>query len=297
MSSSARRSCTNVALAILVCAAGSSAAPVVAVQADDARIYVTVVGAGGNPVPRLTAADFSVRENGVEKRILGAELSTAPMSVELLTDRLGKSPEFTADQMRAGLMAIVRTLLSVNAETTISLRTFDSEAVQHVKPTSSLVQLENVIRKFFTNSGNSVLLDALADAGEDLQKAPNAHRLVIALVAGYKGDSSTITSLAAAQRLRQSGASFWALEAVATGVSNPNRDVMLNQATRDSGGMHATVSAGTAIEATATRLAVLALAQYEIRYGAPSRTSNRRVDVAVSTAGVQVLAPHWAPDR
>jgi hypothetical protein len=261
-------------------------ASVARVQPDQARIYATVVGANGNPIPRLTAADFSVKENGVEKSILGAQLSTAPISVELITDRLGKSPEFTADQMRAGLMAMARTLLSINPDTAISLRTFDSEAVQQVKPTSSAAQLQNAIAKFFTNNGNSVLLDAIADASEALLNAPNSHRVVIALVAGYKGDSSSISSLAAAQRLRQSGASFWALEAVATAVSNPARDVMLNQATRDSGGLHTTVAAG-----------VLALAQYEIRYAAPASSPNRRVDITVKNGAGQVLAPHWAPDK
>jgi hypothetical protein len=285
----------------IVLAAAACTVPVAAttgpIQADDARVYATVVGANGNPVPRLTAADFAVLENGAEKRVLSAALSTDPMSVEIITDRLGRTPEFTPDQMRAGLMAFVHTLVSINPDTQISLRTFDSEAVQLVKPTSSVARLESVIRKTFTNNGNAVLLDAIADASEDLQRAPNRHRIVIGLVAGYKGDSSSISSLAAAQRLRQSGASFWALEAVATGVSNPARDVMLNQATRDSGGMHTTVSIGTAIEAAAARLAVLALAQYEIRYAAPANTANRRIDVSVKTGGVNVLAPHWTPDR
>ena len=197
-------------------------------QADEATMYATVLGANGHPVPRLSAAAFSVKENGEDKRLVRVGLAADPMSVELLTDRLGRSPEFTPDQMRAGLRTVVRTILAVNPDSTIGLRTFDSEAVQQVKPTSSAVALEAAIRKLFSNNGNSVLLDAIGDASEALRQSPRRHRVIVALVAGYKGDTSSLTSLAAAERLRQSGASFWALEATAAGVSNPNRDVMLN---------------------------------------------------------------------
>jgi Ca-activated chloride channel family protein len=282
--------------ALSLIASGAALSPAGAIQADEAKIYATVVGANGNPVPRLTAADFSLRENGEEKRIARADLATEPMSVELITDRLGKSPEFTPDQMRAGLAAFVRVLLLVNPDSVISLRTFDSEAVQQLKPTSSAVQLANVIKTLFTNNGNSVLLDAIADASEALVNAPNSHRVIIGLIAGYKGDTSSITSLAAAQRLRRSGASFWVLEATASGVSNPSRDVMLNQATRDSGGFHSTVAIGTALEGAATRLAALVVSQYAITYAAPSSAANRRIDLTVKS-DARILAPHWAPDR
>ena len=168
-----------------VLAALAVATTIRAGQADEATIFATVIGANGNPVPRLGAADFSVKENGEDKRVLRAGFAAEPLSVELLTDRLGKSPEFTPDQMRAGLGAFVRTILAVNPDSTIGLRTFDSEAVQQVKPTSSAVALDSAIRKFFTNNGNSVLLDAVGDASEALVRSPNQHRVIVALVAGY----------------------------------------------------------------------------------------------------------------
>jgi von Willebrand factor type A domain len=282
--------------AFAVVISGAALTPARAIQADVATIYATVMGANGNPVPRLTAADFSLRENGEEKSITSAGLATEPMSVELITDRLGNSPEFTPDQMRAALAAIVRIVLLVNPDSTISLRTFDSEAVQQVKPTSNAVQLANAIKSLFSNNGNSVLLDAIADASDALMKAPNSHRVIVGLVAGYKGDTSSVTSLAAAQRLRQSRASLWVLEATASGVSNPNRDVMLNQGTRDSGGFHSTVAIGTALEGAATRLAALVVSQYAITYAAPSASANKRVELTVK-GDAKVLAPHWAPDR
>jgi len=284
------------ALAVPLMLSIAVSVPARPVQADTATIYATVVGPNGNPVPRLTAADFSLQENGEEKRVTGADLATEPMSVEIITDRLGKSPEFTPEQMRASLAAIVRVILLVNPNSVISLRTFDGEAVQQVKPTSSPVQLTNAIKGMFTNNGNSVLLDAIADASEALMKAPNSHRIIIALVAGYKGDTSSITSLAAAQRLRQSRASFWVIEARAQGVSNPSRDVMLSQATRDSGGFHSTVAIGTALEGAATRLAALVVSQYAITYAAPSSAANRRVELSVK-GDAKILAPHWVADR
>jgi hypothetical protein len=228
--------------------------------------------------------------------VVSADVSTDPLVVELMTDRLGgKRSDVTPDQMRAGLRAIAHTILTASPDSVISLRTFDSQAIQVVKPTSSVVQLDNTIKKFFSNNGNSVLLDAVADASEDLRKAKNGRRVIIGLVAGYMGDTSSVSSLATAQRLRQSGASFWVLEVVGAGmVASPKRDVILTDGTRDSGGFHATVATGTAIEAAATRMAGLVLSQYAVTYAAPSGAADRRVDVQVRGEGMRVLAPHWA---
>jgi hypothetical protein len=199
--------------------------------------------------------------------------------------------------MRLGLNAFVDTILSVSPDSQISLRTFDSESILQVKPTMSAVQLTGTIRKLFSNNGNSVLLEAIADSSNELSFAKTPRRVIIGLIAGYKGDASGITSLQAAEALRRSGASFWAVEAAATGVMNPNRDVMLTQGTRDSGGYHTRIQVGTAVEVACTRMAVLVLAQYAVTYGAPGSGKNRRIDVAVKGQGLTVAAAHWAADR
>ena len=268
-----------------------------AAQADEAKVFATVLGPNGNPVAHLTAADFVIHENGEEKRVLNADISTEPLAVELITDRLGGRSDFTPEQMRAGLDAIVETILSVSPDSQIGLRTFDSESVQQVKPTVSAVQLSATIKKLFSNNGNSVLLEAIADAGNALRFAKTPRRAIIGLIAGYKGDASGITSLQSAEALRQSGASFWAVEAVANGVMNPSRDVMLTQATRDSGGYHSRVQVGTAVANACTRMAVLVLSQYAVTYGAPASGKNKRIDVAVKGQGMTVAAAHWAADR
>jgi hypothetical protein len=266
-------------------------------QADAARIYVTVMGANDAPVPRLTAADFKVYENKEEKNVTSADLATDPLSVEIITDRLGGRPEFTPVQMRAALMALVHTIQSVSPDSQISLRTFDSESIQQVKPTTSTDLLDRSIKKLFSNNGASVLLEAISDAARALQKAPNSHRAIIGLVAGYKPDTSGVFSRSTADVLRQSKASFWVLEAAAAAVSNPNRDVMLTQGTEESGGWHTAVSTGTALETAATRLAVLLVSQYGVTYAAPGIGANRRIDVTVRGDGLHVLAAHWVADK
>jgi hypothetical protein len=258
-------------------------------QADAARIYVTVMGANDAPVPRLTAADFTVYENKEEKHVTSADLATDPLSVEIITDRLGGRPEFTPVQMRAALMALVHTIQSVSPDSQISLRTFDSESIQQVKPTTSTDLLDRSIKKLFSNNGASVLLEAISDAARALQKAPNSHRAIIGLVAGYKPDTSGVFS--------RSTADVLVLEAAAAAVSNPNRDVMLTQGTEESGGWHTAVSTGTALETAATRLAVLLVSQYAVTYAAPGIGANRRIDVTVRGDGLHVLAAHWVADK
>jgi hypothetical protein len=144
------------------------------------------------------------------------------------------------------------------------------------------------------------LLEAVADACDDFRKATTPRRLIFALVAGYKSDTSSVTGLTAANGLRQSHASLWAVEAntVTGGVQSPNREGILLMGTRDSGGMLDVVNVGTALEGATERMAKLMLAQYVITYaGAKQPTSPSQVQVGTSRPNTKVLYPHWTFGR
>jgi hypothetical protein len=273
-----------------------AAAPHAARQRNTDRLFVTVMDGAGAPIRNLTSSDFAVRENGLVKEIVSARLADEPMSVELLTDGLGQDTGFSAPQLRAALALIAAGIRRANAASAIGLMRFDGAAVQQVKLSAPAADLDSAIRRLFTNNSLPVLLEAIDDSGRTLAKAEHARRAIVAIVAGYKPDGSGIASAPAADRLRRSGASFWAIEARSVAGEPPvntNRDAILRLGTDYSGGFHDTISTGTALESSAQRLLDLLLAQYVIEYAAPDRKDDGRIEVGVRRSGVKILAPMW----
>ena len=285
-----------------ICIAGATlAAPgrAVTAQADFARVYVTVTDEAGRPIKGLTAADFIVRENTAVKEIVSVETATGPVSLELLTDRFGVRADYTADDARQALLNIVDIVLSVIPESRIGIITTDGASVEAVPFTSSQAALNGKIRDFFTNGHTPVLLEGIADACKALSRMPEDRRAIIALVSGYKPETSGIEPRVAAEALRQNKVTFWALEGQAENgkATNTNRDVVLLGATRDSGGMLSTVAAGTALPGAAQRLAVALVAQYQVTYENPANSRTTQLSVASTRPGSRILAPRWTPGK
>lgn len=285
-----------------MCVAGGTVAAtrrVDTAQADFARVYVTVTDDAGRPIKGLVAADFIVRENNVPKKIVSVETATKPLSLEILTDRFGVRADFTADDARQALLNIVDIILGVIPESQIGIITTDGASVPAVPFTSSQTALNSKIKDFFTNGHTPVLLEGIADACRALGKMPEDRRAIIALVSGYKPETSGIEPRAAAEALRQNKVTFWALEGQAENgqSTNANRDALLLGATKDSGGMFSTVAAGTALPGAAQRLAVALVAQYEVTYENPANSKTTQLSIGTTRSGTRVLAPRWTSGR
>lgn len=265
-------------------------------QGRPARVYVSVVDADGQPVKGLTASDFGIRENGEEKEVLSAEPATQPVALALMTDGLGVLPVYSAPLVRAALGTIVRTIRSgTSSETQIGYMRFDSAAIQQVNFGSSAATLDRAIGRLTSFPGPSVLLEAIADTCPKLRRMSTDRRIMFAVVAGYRGDTSVIDVREIPECLRTSGASLWAIEAVfdSAPVGNNRRDYVMLNATALSGGMHAAVSSGNALEAAGLRLASVIVSQYAVEYGPPGRLQRGGLAVTVKRPNLRVLAPAW----
>lgn len=278
---------------MLVCLAVWVAAPMA--QSDSARVYVTVTDKGGKPLAGITAAEVSVKEDGADKTVLAVEPANDPISVALLVDRFGQDANYGVATVRGALAAAVNTLRVSHADTEISITTIDPAAVPVVPFTTSAAPLTNFIDRIAPGAEQSVLMNGILMAARSMDAAKYPRRAILAMVAGYKSDASSIAGSQFGDALRHSGASLWVLEGRASFSArspSPNRDAALEMVVPPSGGVLIPVAAGTALESQAKRLATLLTSQYIVTYSVPSVTA-RRLTVTVSRKNTKVLAPTW----
>jgi hypothetical protein len=269
-------------------------APTAAAQKDDARIYVTVL-AGDKPVKGLTAKDFTVKEDGVEKTVLSAAPATERMSVDILTDRFGVDNTYKVFDVRDAFSTIVQTLHKGSPETEIGFMTFDGAAVRQVKPSTDLVGLEAAFKRLFTNAQAPVLLEAVFEASVGLEQAPTDRRIVLVVFAGYKSDTSGLAAPTVMEEMRKAQVSLWALEGRSAFQGNTGsieRERITDLATKASGGVHDIVGVGTALIGRSKWMADVLLAQYAVVYGAPRRGA-QSISVTVPVKNAKVIAPVW----
>ena len=78
----------SIAVAVLLVPAQPSAT-------DQQKIYVAVADNRGRPVRGLTAADFRIAIDDTVQEIVSVAPATEPLSIVLLTDRLGLEAAYT----------------------------------------------------------------------------------------------------------------------------------------------------------------------------------------------------------
>jgi hypothetical protein len=263
------------------------------------RVYVAVADNKGKAVAGLTAADFKVAIDDRDQEILSAAPATDPVSVVIITDRLGLEPAYNMFAVHSALSKFVKGVHSVLPDSQFALTTFDGPVIRIAGFSSPTGGFDRTIGRLSTNATEAAMLDALADACRLVNAAPTARRAIFAVYAAYRRDTSAEWNDTAAMALWESKASLWAIEVQSSGspgVSSVGREQVVNQGSRMSGGTLDRVGSAVGLDNAAQRMAALIAKQYVITYG-PSGgggTASRR-RVTVNGKGLRVLAPAWNP--
>lgn len=232
-------------------------------------MYVSVLDADGTPVDDLTADDFTVREDGVLREVLGASRATDPMQVALLVDNSVAMRPYVRE-LRDGLNALVERLGGVHE---VAVITFAERPTIVEDYTRSLVELRQAIERIVPRPvSGAPLLDAIYNVGEGLQRRSAARPVILAVTA----DSTEYRNRPYRRVLKMiedTGATFHAVVLTAGGSvfggGRRFRDIVLDRGTVEAGGRRVDLLRGQGFREAVEAIAHELLSQYLLVYARP----------------------------
>ncbi len=287
----------RVGLVIVLAAIAAIPLPRVHAVAATNRVLVAVADTKGRPVAGLTATDFKVAIDGRDQEVLSVVPATDPLSVVIITDRLGLDPAYSTFTVQRALAGFVKGVRAAHPDSRIALTTFDGPVVRITGFGSPAAELDRAMGRLSTVATEGGMLDALVDACRLFRGSLAERRAIFAVFAAYRGDSSVQWNDRAAMTLWESRASLWAIEVQSLGtpgVGNPSREEVVSLGSRMSGGMSDSVASAVGLDSMAKQMAALLTNQYVVTYGpsADATTSTRRT-VTVNRPGLRVFAASW----
>ena len=267
----------------------------VSTQENNKSIFVSVLDAEGKPVTGLTAADFAIREDNADRKIVDVKPASQPIYIAMLIDTSTGATGFIQD-IREGFSAFAKEVLGKSPESQLSLWEFGQAAVRVENFTNDLTTLTDKINRLFPRlNASSVLLEALNDASNDLAGKPSPRRAVVLLNIEPSEEQSQEQPQKINESLMRSRAQLWAVSLQKGTLKNARRDVVLNQLVRNAGGTREYIVAESAAPMQLARIADALTSQYEITYERPG-DSAKIVQVGQRTGkDLKLVAGIFAP--
>jgi hypothetical protein len=258
-------------------------------------LFVSVVDDSGNPVKDMAGDDFRIREDGTDRQIIAVKHASQPISVEVLvdtaqgnrvTDAYGTPEEYTRD-IRVAVGGFGRKLLGQSPDARVSLMEFGQAARPIVPLTTSPMDFEKGVNRLapIPNVG-SVLLEALVAANDDLAQQKSTRRAIVSVNLEPSQDESRQVPKEVVAAFRKSSAQLWAVSIHRGALKNSQRDVVLNEFAKATGGQRDFVVGISAVGSILERYADALTFQYEIVYDRPeSKKPPQVVQVGVAREG------------
>jgi len=258
-------------------------------------MYVTVTDRNGAPVTGLTPNDFIVREDGVRREVLRVEPATAPIEITLVVDTSDAASPYIAD-MRRALTEFVKDAAKGNE---IALTTFGARPQILQGHTGNVELLNRAVGRLFAEEGTGAyLLEALSSIARGITKRAPQRAAIVAILMQSAPEFSNLPYENVVEALRDCGAAFNAVTLQFGPATVPptgseqatamhNRDMVLDLATRATGGLNDQAISGMALPPELKSIATQLRNQYRLVYARPeSLIPPEKVEVAVKKPGL-----------
>ena len=293
----------------LVCAGALAAValtlqPTGAGQARTRTVYVSLVDLKGRPIPAVTPADFTVKENGKAREVLAAEPASAPIDLILIVDDNGTG------LFRSAVGQFVNQLLG---RADFAIRLIHTQVMKLVERTHDVAALQKAINQLgprpATPEGGQ-LLEGIHDAARELRRR-EAPRPVIVVITVGGAEHSPLRADQVLEALIDSGAELHVISMAKSRLRQVpaavrpsdlldapmNLDEVLGDGPKQSGGRREEIVATAGTVNGLQQIADELLHEFAITYVRPDGKPGDRVSIATTRRGVTLRAPTRVPAR
>jgi hypothetical protein len=261
--------------AAIIAGAAIAGGTLVRAQPRERSMYVSVVNEAGARVENLGPSDFVVREDNVAREVLRVAPADDPMQIEILVDNSQAARDYIRD-MRSALPPFVDALTEPTESgrhNEVGIVALAERPTILAEPTFDRAQLRKGIDRIFAQSGSgSYLLDAIIEVSKGFKKRDAQRPVIVALTTEGPEFSSRHFDLVLTP-LKEASA---ALNVIVIGpLSNDtsddahNRNIVLDQGPRDSGGRFEHLLTSMALASKLPQVAAELTHEYKVTFGRP----------------------------
>jgi hypothetical protein len=244
-------------------------------QAIQRSMVVSVVDKSGAPVSDLGPADFVVREDNVSREVLRVAPADDPMQLAILVDNSRAATDQIQDIRRAlpGFLDVIMRPTASGQPNEIAILGLAERPTLFADYTFDRGRLDKAIGLVWERQAGSYLLDATIEVTRGFKKREAARPVIVAIATdGPELSSRHFTQVL--DPLRDTGTTF---HVITLGPPSPdissddahNRDMVVEEGPRMSGGVHERLAAGSALPGRLKQLGEVLTHQYLVTYGHP----------------------------